>query len=338
LEADSLASDRSGVVVWSRLARRSSDIAKALRIRLYHLADRVPYLRAWKETPRLLREVGRDACVVLQLPPGPAAYRVTRVRPRPRVLCDVHTGMFYYVSFKEYVLNRPFLGALRRCDHVLAHNPESRDYLIRKLNISNVSVIYDPLPQDPEIREPSVRPRSDFVVLPVSWEPDEDIAMVVEAFSSVDGDVSLVITGDYEKRPSMYGKVRKIIQRYDMGGRVVLTGYVGYGEYLWYISNSIAVIALTNREYTVLSAMWEAALYDKPIVYPRTRTLSNLLGDVDNGVLGYDPGDVRSLAQTLKMVVSNVDEVSAIGAGMGHKLRGLSLDSVRRLASLCYNS
>jgi len=325
--------EKSGVIAWSRLARRSSDIAKVLRIKIYHFADRPPYLKAWRETPRLLREIGEDACIILQLPPGPAAYRVTRSRPRPRVLCDVHTGMFYYSSFKAYLLNRPFLSFLRSCDHVLVHNPESKQYLSNKLKINNISVVYDPLPRDTETQKPSIVPEGNFVVLPVSWEPDEDIPLAVEALSGVN-ELSLVITGNYKKRPSMYKKILKIIRELGLNGRVLMPGYVDYSEYLWYIKNSVGVIALTNREYTILSAIWEAALYNKPIVYPLTRTLSNLLRDTDSGMLSYTLNNPVSLSRALRILTDN-DKVMDMGKRMSSKLRVLSTESMKKLSSLC---
>ncbi len=336
-----MSENRDGVLVWSRLARRSRDLAIVLGITLYHLGDRPPYLHAWRETARIFSELGRDACIILQLPPGPAVFRATKIYPRPRLICDAHTGMFHYRNIKDYVLNRPFIGSLKKCDHVLAHNPESKDLLLEKLGgDTKVHVVYDPLPQIYETIEPRNAPDSDFIVLPVAWEADENIAMAVEAFTrfirrSKDTKVAMVITGNYMKNKRLYKKLTRLIEESNLSDKVFFTGFIEYKEYLWYIKNSILTIALTNWEYTVLSAIWEAALFDKPIVYPSTKTLVNLLGDIDQGFLKYKIDDSFSLAETLIRALEDRSRIANIGKAMSMKLSKLSQQSISHLSELC---
>ncbi len=336
-----MSNTRDGVLVWSRLARRSRDIARTLGITLYHIGDRPPYLRAWRETVRLFSSLGNDACIILQLPPGPAVYRATKIHPRPRLICDAHTGMFHYRDLKDRVLNRPFMGSLKKCDHVLVHNPESRELLLQKLGgDTRVHVVYDPLPQDYNMIKPGNAPEGDFIVLPVAWEADENIKVAVEAFirllSQNQGlNISMVITGDYKKNRRLYKKLTRLLEKHGLAERILFTGYIEYGEYLWYIKNSVLTIALTNWEYTILSVVWEAALFDRPILYPSTKTLEHLLGDVDHGFLKFSIDNTESLAEALKRALDNREHVSDIGRAMGRKLRNLSRESMEHLSSLC---
>ncbi|MCE4610037.1 MAG: glycosyltransferase [Desulfurococcales archaeon] len=336
-----MSNTRDGVLVWSRLTRRSRDIARTLGITLYHIGDRPPYLRAWRETARLFSSLGKDACIILQLPPGPAVYRATKIYPRPKLICDTHTGMFHYRDLKDYMLNRPFIGSLKKCDHVLVHNPESRELLLQKLGGDTaVHIVYDPLPHKYNTVKPRDTPEEDFIVLPVAWEADENIKVAVEAFirlvsQNQGSNVSMVITGNYMKNKRLYKELTRLIEKHGLADRILFTGYIGYGEYLWYIENSVLTIALTNWEYTILSVVWEAALFDKPILYPSTRTLVNLLGDVDQGFLKYSVDDSISLAEALKRTLNNREHVSDIGRAMGRKLRNLSQQSMKHLSSLC---
>jgi len=330
---------RGAVLVWSRLARRSRDLALRHGLKLHHIGDKPPYLKAWKLTPRILRELGPESCVILQLPPGPAVYRATSVNPRPRILCDVHTGMIYYRSFREVLLNKPFVRYLRRCDSILAHNEDMKNLISAKLNTSNVEVIYDPLPQVKRTREYSGLEFNEYIIAPVSWDPDENISVLVDAFiefARTREGIGLVVTGDYTKRRGLYRRLTRSIETAGLSGRVLFTGFISYEEYLYLVEKSMLMVALTNWEYTILSAVWEAALYDVPIVYPSTRTLRGLFRTIDpQGFLSYTVDDHESLARTLERAVERESYTRELGARMGSYLRGLSESSMERLAGLC---
>ncbi len=333
---------KPGVLVWSRMTRRSRDIAKQLNIELYHIGDRPPYIRAWLATPRIFREAGgRDSCIILQLPPGPAVMRATMIRERPKLLCDCHTGMFHYRNFKDYILNRPFRRFLRKCDGILVHNPESKELLSHLLGDSKmrdeIHVIYDPLPLAAETRRPeNLRIEWEYLVLPASWDADENLYAAIRGYllsPAPKNNVKLVVTGDPGRRLRRERRLRRLLE--ENSSLVVLAGYQPYESYMWLIQHSLAVIALTNWEYTVLSVVWEAALYRKPILYARTRTLANLFSGTDSESLSYEVDNPESMSKAIEWIMEHRDSLNAVGDRMGRKLVKLSRESMHRLRSLC---
>ncbi len=307
------------VLAWSRLARRSRDIAWRLGLKLYHLNDKPPYLRALLSTLRL---APRHDCLILQLPPGPALPgTLLALRGRGKILCDVHTGMFHYRSIKEIVLNRPFRRLLSKCSHVLAHNDDAAG-MLERIAPGLVEVIYDPLPPPKPLEPVEGLDPGRFILLPASWDPDEPIGYVAgEAIRGLPGGYKLVVTGRPRGREA--SRVRELARR---GNSIVLTGFLPEPQYYWLVTNSAAVIALTTWEYTVLSVIWEAAAYAKPIIASSTRTLRKLLG---SDAVYFNVGEDNSLATA----------VAALKPGMGERLserlRRLSSESMDRLSSLC---
>ncbi|MEB3861899.1 MAG: glycosyltransferase [Desulfurococcales archaeon] len=307
------------VLAWSRLARRSRDIARRLGLALYHLNDRPPYLRALISTLRL---APRHDCLILQLPPGPALPgTLLAQRGRGELLCDVHTGMFHYRSLGEIVLNRPFKSLLSRCSRVLAHN-EDAARLLEEVAPGLVEVIYDPLPQPVSLEPVEGLEPSRFILLPASWDPDEPISyMAREALKGLPGGLKLVITGKPKGR-----EARRVKELAKSNGNIILAGFQPWPRYYWLVANSAAVIALTTWEYTVLSVVWEAAAYTRPIVASSTATLRNLLGD---DATYFRVGEEGSLARALNGLKPEM------GKRLSSRLRRLSNESMNRLGFLC---
>jgi glycosyltransferase involved in cell wall biosynthesis len=201
-----------------------------------------------------------------------------------RIAADVHTGFIYTTTFKETLLNKPFHRYLRSADLVLAHNTLEKELIVEKAGVTEerVVVVYDPLPTPPQrLSKPEID--IDFsraIVLPVSWAPDEPIDRAVEEFlkSRASKEYTLIVTGNYERDPRLYNKVVEAIKKFEARDNVVLTGFIPDEQYWYLLKNCKLVIVLTNREYTIPHAMWEAISAQKPFAITRTRALEMELG------------------------------------------------------------
>ncbi len=284
-------------LAWRKVSRRSRDLATLLNAKLVCIHDAPPYLRAWFRTKSLLREEKPDI-IIAQLPQGPLLLRLATLKNNTSfvLVSDVHTGFLIYSSFKEVLLNRPFVKYLSKSDLILVHNECIRDHVIKKLSIDpkKVLVVYDPIPEIPErIEKPPLSlEKEKFFVFPASWHPDEPIEYIVNEFikSKIIREAKLVITGNPSRRLK---KIEKIVRKHV--DRIILTGYLPERQYYWLLLNAEAIIAATTRECTMLSAIWEAVAAKKPVLVSRTRTLYSVC---KSRVIYFDvsiPGSLRTL-------------------------------------------
>ncbi len=276
---------RTVFIAWKKLSRRTRDLAKELNAELLFIPSRFFYIEAWIKTRDLLREAMPDI-IILQLPQGPLLLRaITLSREiKSKIIADVHTGFVYHPgSLRGFILNSLFKKLLNRVDLVLVHNKPIADFISRKLKIprSNILVVYDPLPQIPEnVQKPEIEDitSGSYIVAPSSWASDEPLDYIAREFleSSISKEYRLVITGNPEKRPILYRRLKTLSE--NSGKKIIITGYLPYTEYMWLLQNSRAIIAATSREYTMLSAIWEAIVYKKLFIVSKTYTLRDTIG------------------------------------------------------------
>ncbi len=320
-------------VAWSRLSRRTRDLAEVLGLSLFFVPDGPPYLRAWIETKRYLEKT--LPCIVLvQLPQGPLLYRVAKLSKKIgyRVLADTHTRFIYPDSIASKLLNSPFVRYLKDTELVIVHNPPVKQLLLRKLkglSEQKVLVVYDPLPKKPQyLKKPGI-PQIDeepFIAVPASWAPDEPLDVLVRGFlrSAIKNDYRLVITGDPSRNRKLYKRIMQALRDKSDRERVIISGFLSEHEYAWLLSYTKAVIAITKREYTMLSAIWEAVAYNKPLIVSDTATLRSIIGD--NYPCFFRP-DETSIAKTLSTCTNRNPEIKTII----DKLENLSKTTINML-------
>ncbi len=312
-------------IAWARVGRRTIELASEVGARLVLIKDRPPYLKAWLMTPNVLYKE-KPFTVIAQLPQGPLLARLSGLKGKLsfNLIADVHSGFLVYTSIKEKVLNGPFKKYLKSCDLVISHNEPFTNLLKAKtgLDPSRIITVYDPFPRlPPSLKKPRLELETgEYLVFPSSWHPDEPLEYIVREFlsSKAASRYKLVLTG----RPHLRGSLRKLISKAD--GKVILTGYLPWEEYYWLLSNAKAVIAATTKEYTMLSAAWEAAAVRKPLILGRTETLKSIIGDY----AVYFEVDVRG---SLSSILSNIDSISLDVDGFSKHLESLSRASIRGL-------
>ena len=280
-------------IAWARVGRRTIELASEVGARLVLIKDRPPYLKAWLMTPNVLYKE-KPLTVIAQLPQGPLLARLSGLKGKLsfNLVADVHSGFLVYTSIKT------------------------------GLDPSRIITVYDPFPRlPPSLKKPRLELETgEYLVFPSSWHPDEPLEYIVREFlsSKAASRYKLVLTG----RPHLRGSLRKLISKAD--GKVILTGYLPWEEYYWLLSNAKAVIAATTKEYTMLSAAWEAAAVRKPLILGRTETLKSIIGDY----AVYFEVDVRG---SLSSILNNIDSISLDVDGFSKHLESLSRASIRGL-------
>lgn len=332
---------RAAIIVWEVLSRRSRDLALALGIKLLMFKCSYRYHRCLRECWTYLNSERFDRLIV-QVPPrapllSSLTYRNLHDKGEVKVFADTHSAAVNPVRPREYILNPPTWELLKRSDVVITHNKAAKEYLVAraKLQADKTVVVYDPLPNVTKLMMPAIESlgNSDYFLLPVSWSYDEPIDYVVTEFIGFlrkCGGYKLVITGDYTKNIKLLRKLIKHVNN-KYYKNVIFTGFVEDAEYYWLVKNCAALIALTKREYTMQSTIWEAAYFNKPIISPKTNALTEVLGEY---ALYYDPPRRGDLLRCLENFVKNEGYYKELGIKCASRLRYLSGKSIERLKAL----
>jgi glycosyltransferase involved in cell wall biosynthesis len=238
-----------------------------LRAKLYLLTGAPPYLRQVANTIRAILW-NKPKLVIAELPQGPLLLLLSILKfiLRFKLVVDVHTAFLIYDDWKGVLLNKPFTPLLQSADLIIVHNSEIFKLLPKRLT-KRAILVYDPPRKLIKSQD-----ESDYILLPASWRSDEPLEYILEEFLAANIKAPLVVTGDYKRREHLYHKYRNT-------PHIVFTGYLNNEEYLTTLSRAKAVIVTTTREYTLLSAGWEAIYAEKIAIVSETKTLKRLFGD-----------------------------------------------------------
>ena len=323
-------------VAWGRLSRRTVSLSRELGLELFFVRDKAPYMKSFLKTYRFLSR-RRPDLVFVQLPQGPLLAEVVRLSRRHgfKVVADVHTGFIYPVTLKEVVLNKPFWKYLRETTLVLVHNKLEKKLVEKTLKTpsSKVVLVYDPLPRIPEeLSKPRIEAEpGSYLILPSSWAPDEPLEFVVREFlkSRISRNHSLVLTGNWRRNLNLYKRIQEFVRS---SNKIVLTGYLKDSEYYYLLKNAKAVIAATNREYTMLHALWEAIAARVLALIPKTKTLE---AEISGGYPCFYTFQQDSLRECLdKCIDEYYPFVKTLFIGIAEKLATASDKSILNLRSL----
>ncbi len=301
-------------IAWRKVSRRTANLARELGLAVKLFSDRPPYFKAYRETKRFLDSV-RPRIVFVQLPQGPLLYVAAKMKEKLgyTLVADVHTAFIVYDGWKGWVLNWPFKKYLDKVDLVLVHNEPMLNLLSTQLR-ERAMVLYDPMPYSGAGIETSF---GDYFVFPASWHEDEPIEFILDEYIKSGTSYKIIITG----RP----KNKKVVRKYSANSKVVFSGYLPDRQYLDLLAKARCIIAATTREYTMLSAAWEALALNKPLAVSKTKTLYEILGSGPEyftvGVHGslarifgklHDETYVSDLARRISILKQSLQEKTSI--------------------------
>jgi glycosyltransferase involved in cell wall biosynthesis len=243
-------------VAFSSVASRSRRIASKLNIPLIFYKDRFPYVFSSILTIiKILR--AKPKSVILQLTQGPILFLFIILKKliKFKLIGDVHSGFLIYLNLKGKILNFTFSKLIDHLDLIIVHNKEILKIVSKK---NKTLLLYDPLIN--EVEELKIRKNKTFVFVPIMKKPDEPIRELIKASEELKSDFVFISTG------------KKI-------ENIKCLGYLSYENYLKVLKTCDIVLALTKREFTLLSIIFEAISLGKPIIASETLTIKNFLKD-----------------------------------------------------------
>lgn len=268
-------------VAWTRVSRRSEELSRRLGFEFYRLErlDRPSFLKPFSHLVKAGRTLAKFAIrgpgTILCFQAHPLislTALVYKVFSGCRVIPDLHTAA--YINYDVFPVN--LLNSLlwRSCDLVLVHNERSRKFLIqnRPFLAPRLFVLEDPIPQFSEsTKEASARWKKagKTAVVISRFSADEPIEAVIEA-ARMCSDVCFYMTGDYRKAAMSI--------RNSGCENLSLTGFLPFEDYVALLDACDIALALTTREYTLLSGGYEALSLDKPLIVSDTKTLKDYFG------------------------------------------------------------
>ncbi len=314
-------------LIWRRISRRSRDLSRELGIETILIPYPPPYIKSYIETKRILREF-KPNIVLAQIPQGPLLFTLAHSKDKLnyKLIVDVHSGFIIYDNVKSWILNRPFKSLLNKCDVIIVHNKNILNLLPRDIKGKTI-VVHDPLPTSVDIhyKLPTI---DNYIIVPSSWAPDEPIEYILKEYIRSRCSFNLVVTGNYYRR-------KELFEKYKDNTRITFTGYVDIDTYYSLLKHAKAVLAATKREYTMLSAAWEAIAYDKPLIISYTKTIYDILKDAPQYFRPYIEGDLEN---TLKNLSSyDLEKLREMTHEIHIKLANITEQQINKLKKLVEN-
>ncbi|MBP2437059.1 glycosyltransferase family protein [Microbacterium amylolyticum] len=261
-------------ISWIRHHGRSAGLADALGIDSFYVTGGsgpapLRYLRAWRETARILRDCKPNSVVVMQ-PPVVALLSVAMSAPRStQIIGDLHTGVFtdpkwkWALGLTMRILRKRGAAVVTGAD--LAQR--TREYGVEALEMHDMITsvaVSDESPDDPGLVDVI---KNDFALVPLAYAFDEPVDEILQAARDYP-DVTWVLTG----RPPH--AVRDAAP-----DNVVFPGFVTNEDYGRLVANATVMVAVTTQENTMQRVGYEAIGSGVALVTSGTKVLRDFFGD-----------------------------------------------------------
>lgn len=251
---------KSFFIAFSVLSSRTKRLAEKLGISVVYYRDKFPYIFSLIIVlTRILQE--KPAWIILQATQGPIVFIFSILKRilKFKLIADLHTGLLIHISIKSKILNQAFIKFLNGFDLILIHNNQIRN--IVPLSVKNKCfLLYDPLLEDCESF--NFKKEKLFVFTTIMLKPDEKLDDLVKAADHLKKDVAFMSTGKNHNLNSIKS-----------------LGFLSYSNYLRVMKTADVVLAMTKREYTSLSILFEAISLGKCIIASNTNTLKEICAE-----------------------------------------------------------
>ena len=292
-------------IAWNQISRRSEEFSrkigaeyinlgrvdKPLIMRLLNLLKNFfkTYVILHKRKPHIIFTFHAHPFITLVA----IIYKLTN---GCKVVPDLHSAAYLdCYRFPLIILTR---WIWNQSDLLIIHNERSVEYF--EQNISGFSeklyVLEDPIPTLPEKIKKNKQLRHGMTkgVLISRFSSDEPVVEFIEKIKGIKN-FQLYITGDYSKEniiPSDYDSEK-----------IIFTGFIDDQEYWTLLNSAKLIIVLTTREYTLLSAGYEALSLGKPLLLSDSKTLREYYGNF----VEYLPDDSLNIFNSIQKVIDRCD-------------------------------
>jgi glycosyltransferase involved in cell wall biosynthesis len=228
--------------------------------------------------------------VFVQLPPIQAAlpaYLYCKIFKK-KIIFDSHSGIFFYPGLHQKLYFRHYCSVVKHINLNLVHNQAILDRLCLK-NTPSV------LLEDKIYLTPSPINASLLVKIAVicGYGKDEPIQEIIESARNLP-DVQFFLTGKSKK-----------INIIHKPNNINFTGYLADSDYGKLLQSVNIIMALSNREDTVLCGAYEAVGLTKPLITSDTLVLKTYF---NKGTI-HTANNAQAIVQAIKTAQANLERL-----------------------------
>jgi glycosyltransferase involved in cell wall biosynthesis len=246
---------------------------------------------------RLLRL--RPRCLVIQNPSMVLAVLVCLLKPlfRYRLIVDRHTTFLFDapqpLSWSDRLYERASEFTLRVADLTIVTNRFLHDLV--EGHGGSAFVLPDKFPVL-NGSPPTELPAHPWGVLVCSFAADEPYAEVIEAARQLDGQVTLLITGNTKRAdPAVVARAPSNVR---------FTGFVPDAQYAGLLRAADFVVVLTRAEHCLVCGGYEAVAVETPLVVSGTNALREFYEDA----AVYVGNDSLTIRRGLEQVLAGLPQ------------------------------
>ena len=238
-----LSDQRKGKYYYTTINLRSGGISKVFDYIISSLRDFI-FLLKWK--PRIIIVEFAQSNIMLII-----AHLVKFILPNTKVIPDCHTASYIQEGENIIGLTKTKKKLVDKSNAVILHNEETVELNLHK----NQFVIESKVPKRNNKNQNSAGKNITFIT---SCNPDEPFELIFDVSKLMNNEYKFLFTGNYKKlSKELLAKKPKSITG---------TGYLSESDYNNLINESLVLVVLTERDYTLLYGGREALAYNVPVV------------------------------------------------------------------------
>jgi glycosyltransferase involved in cell wall biosynthesis len=212
---------------------------------------------------------------------------------RKKIIIDAHNAGVFPFEGRSKLATSLTKFLFRNCYLTIVTNNSLKEY-VESCN-GRAFVLPDPFPEIAFSEEIELKGKHNFVLI-CTWAEDEPYEEAIKAFSGLDSDWVLYVTGNSKGREKQLS--------IDIPENVVLTGFIS-NEYFDNLLHACdCVIDLTTREDCLVCGAYEAVSAEKPLILSDTAALR----DYFKSSAFYTQNTATSLIETTHSLVSQLPE------------------------------
>ena len=266
-----LCHELNGHYFQSNINLRQGNIIKAFDYFYFSIKD---IIELWKLHPHIIIIELAQSVMMLFVANGLRIFV-----PTLKIVPDCHTAS-YIPNGRNFIGFTPIKKKLvKRCKAIILHNKESMELGLHK----NQFVIESKIPD----RKVNSKGKNKNITFITSCNPDEPIELIFEVSKHFGKKFEVYFTGDYNK-------INKILFA-NKPDSIIGTGYLSDINYDELIGNSLVLVVLTERDYTLLYGGREAIAYNIPVVLSKNNSnstyfnkgvvlVNNSVSEIVNGI------------------------------------------------------
>ncbi|WP_341936712.1 glycosyltransferase [Marinimicrobium sp. C2-29] len=254
--------NRSAAWITWEIQVRNRSMSRELGVPLFELiTKRKGIVRYVELSLKTIGVISREKVKVLfvQNPSIVLSLLAVLVKPifRLFVVVDAHNSGIHPLAGKSRILNRIAKIICRKSDIVIVTNP-SLEIIVREVG-GNPFVMPDPIPEFECDPGDTSSVSEDYILFICTWSEDEPYEAVIEAARSLENEITIYVTGNYQNKLS-YDEIQT------MPKNVKLLGFVSSDEYIQVFKKAIAAIDLTTRENCLVCGAYEGISLGVPMI------------------------------------------------------------------------